>query len=73
MLHAIHGNGIGIAPEYTDRVFNLFEVYDKRVGGTGVGLALVKKIIIKIGGNIWAESEGLGKCSTIFLPTRNAT
>ena len=58
-VHCFVGdNGIGIAPEYRDRVFNLFERLDPRTPGTGVGLAIVKRIIDHLGGEIWIESGG---------------
>ena len=56
----VSDNGIGIAAEYRDRVFNLFERLDTKTRGTGVGLAIVKRIIEHLGGKIWIESEGPG-------------
>ena len=63
-------NGIGIDPEYKDRVFNLFERLDGNTPGTGVGLAIVKRIIERGGGNIKVESEGPGhgSCFEFSLP-----
>jgi len=57
----VRDNGIGIASEYRGRVFELFERLDTRVEGTGVGLALIKRIIEVHGGRIWVESEGEGR------------
>ena len=57
-------NGVGIDPRYHDRVFALFERLDPRVEGTGVGLALVKRIVEVHGGHVWVESEGAGQGST---------
>ena len=57
-------NGIGIDPRYHEKVFGLFERLDHRSAGTGVGLALVKRIIEFHDGRIWVESEGLGHGST---------
>jgi PAS domain S-box-containing protein len=69
----VHDNGIGIAPEYHERVFGLFNKLDPRSEGTGVGLALVKRIIEIHGGRIWVESE-LGKGATfLFTLPRAAT
>jgi signal transduction histidine kinase len=60
----VRDNGVGIDPRYHDRVFTLFERLDPRVEGTGVGLALVKRIVEVHGGRVWVESEGAGKGST---------
>ncbi len=62
----IEDNGIGIAPEHHERIFGLFNKLDARSEGTGVGLALVKRIIEVHGGRIWVESE-LGKGSTFLF------
>ena len=66
----IRDNGMGIDPQYHERVFGLFNKLDPKSDGTGVGLALVKRIIEVHGGQVWVESE-VGKGSTFFftLPT----
>jgi signal transduction histidine kinase len=61
----VQDNGIGIEPRYLERIFNLFEKLDGTTQGTGVGLAIVKRIIEAHGGTIRAESEGPGKGTTI--------
>ncbi len=63
-LIVVRDNGIGIAPEYHERVFGLFEKLDPRSLGTGVGLALVKRIVEHHGGEVWVESEGQGTGAT---------
>lgn len=69
----VRDNGIGIAPEYHERIFGLFNKLDARSDGTGVGLALVKRIVEFHGGKIWVESE-VGKGSTFYftLPKRES-
>ncbi|MBK9925544.1 MAG: PAS domain S-box protein [Anaerolineales bacterium] len=66
----VQDNGIGILPEYHDRIFGLFNKLNATSEGTGVGLALVKRIVEIHGGRIWVESE-LEKGSTFLftLPT----
>jgi signal transduction histidine kinase len=57
---------MGIAPEYHERVFGLFNKLDATSEGTGIGLALVKRIIEVHGGRIWVESEW-GSGSTFYF------
>ena len=67
----VRDNGIGIAPNYHEQVFGLFNKLNTDVEGTGIGLALVKRIIEFHGGRIWVESE-MGKGATFYftLPRR---
>jgi signal transduction histidine kinase len=72
LVCAVKDNGIGIDPQYHDRVFNLFERLNPEMGGTGIGMPLVKRIIEAHGGNIEIESEGAQTgCTIIFtLPVQ---
>jgi signal transduction histidine kinase len=67
----VKDNGLGIDPQYHSRIFNLFEKLNPTVEGTGIGLALVKRIIEVHGGKIWVESEGVGKGSVFIFTLRN--
>lgn len=61
----VQDNGMGIDSKYLSKIFGLFEKMDGRSAGTGIGLAIVKRIIEMHGGRVWAESEGPGKGTTI--------
>lgn len=63
----VRDNGGGIDPQYHDRVFGLFNKLEARSDGTGVGLALVKRIVEVHGGRIWVESQGAGTGSTFYF------
>jgi len=63
----VRDNGLGIDPQYHERIFGLFNKLDAQSEGTGIGLALVKRIIEFHGGRIWVESEGRGKGSTFYF------
>jgi PAS domain S-box-containing protein len=66
----VRDNGMGIDPRYSEKIFELFEKLDQKSEGSGLGLALVKRIIEVHGGRIWVESEGTGRgsCFNFTLP-----
>jgi light-regulated signal transduction histidine kinase (bacteriophytochrome) len=63
----VKDNGIGIDSRYLDRIFGLFEQLNQDIDGTGVGLALVKRIIESHDGEVWAESDGNGEGASIYF------
>jgi PAS domain S-box-containing protein len=66
-VFAVSDNGVGIEPQYQERIFGLFRrLHGREVPGTGIGLALCKKIIEGLGGRIWLESE-FGDGSTFYF------
>ncbi len=78
-LFIVEDNGIGIDSAYHEKIFVLFERLDAKADGTGVGLALVKRIVETHGGEIWIESpvdlEGSRFCFTLphSMPESSAT
>lgn len=71
LIFFVRDNGMGIAPEYHDRVFGLFNRLNPDTEGTGIGLTLIKRIVEFHGGRIWLESE-LGKGSTFYFTLQKA-
>jgi two-component system sensor histidine kinase/response regulator len=74
---SVHDNGIGIEPDDRERVFQLFHRLTSDGTGTGVGLALCKRAVEKLGGRIWIEPDtgagGTTFCFTIPVKRRAAT
>jgi two-component system, sensor histidine kinase RpfC len=73
---AVRDDGIGIAPEARDKIFQVFTQADstvtRRYGGTGLGLAIAKQLTQLMGGTIDVESElGKGSTFTVMLPLRD--
>jgi signal transduction histidine kinase len=68
MLHCfVSDNGIGIEDKFQEQIFGLFQRLSNDNSGTGIGLALVKRIIEVHGGKVWVESEGLGKGTSLWF------
>ena len=67
----VRDEGIGIAPDMLERVFELFEqqpqALDRSGGGLGLGLAIVRSLVGMHGGRVWASSQGVGHGSEIFV------
>ena len=55
----VSDNGPGIAPQYHERIFGIFQTLEARdkVEGTGIGLSVVQKIVDARGGRVWVESD----------------
>ena len=67
-IFSVQDNGIGIEPQYTDRIFEVFKRLHAigEYEGTGIGLAIVKRIIERHHGRVWVESE-YGFFSTFYF------
>jgi len=67
----VKDNGVGIDPDNLERIFVVFQQLEKESSGSGIGLAIVKKIVTKHGGKIWVESR-IGYGSTFHFTISNS-
>jgi light-regulated signal transduction histidine kinase (bacteriophytochrome) len=74
-IFSLRDNGIGFDPEYAQRIFGLFKrLHKNEYSGTGVGLAICKRIVERYGGRMWAESRlGEGAVFYFSLPRAAAS
>jgi light-regulated signal transduction histidine kinase (bacteriophytochrome) len=64
----VDDNGEGFDPSYAERIFGVFKrLHGREVEGTGIGLALCRRIVERHGGRIWAESAGEGQGATFHF------
>ena len=66
-MYFVRDNGIGLDPRHQAKLFGLFEKMDPKTEGTGIGLAISKRIVELNQGRIWAESAGLGQGAGFYF------
>jgi len=69
--YAVCDDGVGIDPRHHERIFKMFQSLRSDRKGTGIGLAIVKKIVERWGGRVWVESKpGEGTTFRFTVPKR---
>jgi signal transduction histidine kinase/PAS domain-containing protein len=68
----VKDNGIGIEPQYHNKIFKIFDKLDPKSPGAGLGLSMIQRIVEKCGGRVWVESEGNSKGSCFFFTLPHA-
>jgi PAS domain S-box-containing protein len=71
VIYAVSDNGLGIDQAYHGKIFEIFHQLDpnSKAGGEGLGLTIIKRIVDRLDGHIWVESEaGKGSCFYVSLP-----
>ena len=69
---SVKDNGIGVDPRYAERIFALFDKLNPRSEGSGIGLALVRRIVEFHGGRVWCESDGAHGSTFFFTLPRSS-
>ena len=66
VIYAVQDTGLGIPTDHFEAIFRSFSQVDQGSAGYGIGLSTISKLVSKLGGEIWVESE-VGQGSTFFV------